>query len=279
MLRALCGVTNHCLTANLATFTQYHAITNRYNFWSYIAFFIVLWSSWFHVVCFDARFTSDSVWERACKTVHFCSFAAFALAGYKFMPVAKNVQSATPLWVISAHSIQFLNCVLIEVDLSYTMFRSPAKSRMLSIPIHRHDHNVHFAQAHATSSYPPISAECTSLLIGCRCLWRLIWSVQYRGQESLGCAHRSVRHSPRRISWYDGDINVLAEIVLHSDSYWRETRAAWIDHHRRGRNWYYEDDCEDHGQEWADIWSERANLLHCVTSSTLYRRIELMGIC
>jgi low temperature requirement protein LtrA len=85
--------------ANLATFTQYHAITNRYNFWSYIAFFMILWTSWFHVVCFDARFASDSVWERACKTVHFCAFAAFALVGYKFMPVAKDIQSATPHWV------------------------------------------------------------------------------------------------------------------------------------------------------------------------------------
>jgi hypothetical protein len=87
------------IIANLATFTQYHAITNRYNFWSYIAFFMILWTSWFHVVCFDARFASDSVWERACKTVHFCAFAAFALAGYKCMPVARDIQSASSLWV------------------------------------------------------------------------------------------------------------------------------------------------------------------------------------
>jgi hypothetical protein len=87
------------IIACLATFTQYHAITNRYNFWSYIAFFMILWTSWFHVVCFDARFASDSVWERACKTVHFCALAAFALAGYNYMPVARYIQSATPLWV------------------------------------------------------------------------------------------------------------------------------------------------------------------------------------
>lgn len=85
--------------ANLSIFTQYHAIVNRYTFWSYIAFFIILWTTWFHVVCFDARFTSDSVWERACKTVHFCTFAMFALVGYKFMPLAKNVDTATPQWV------------------------------------------------------------------------------------------------------------------------------------------------------------------------------------
>ncbi|RAR02072.1 low temperature requirement a protein [Stemphylium lycopersici] len=85
--------------ANLALFTQYHAITNRYSFWSYIAFFIVLWSSWFHIVCFDARFTSDSVWERACKVIQFCSFAAFALAGYKFMPLAPDADTATPHWI------------------------------------------------------------------------------------------------------------------------------------------------------------------------------------
>jgi hypothetical protein len=87
------------LAANLSTFTQYHAITNRYNFWSYVAFFMILWTSWFHVVCFDARFASDSVWERACKTVHFCAFAAFALVGYKYMPISKDAQSETPHWV------------------------------------------------------------------------------------------------------------------------------------------------------------------------------------
>lgn len=86
-------------TANLATFTTYHAITNRYNFWSYIAFFVILWSSWFHVVCFDSRFAFDSIWERACKTVHFCAFATFALVGYKFSPVAASDQAATPQWV------------------------------------------------------------------------------------------------------------------------------------------------------------------------------------
>ncbi|KAF2878210.1 hypothetical protein BDV95DRAFT_478666 [Massariosphaeria phaeospora] len=85
--------------ANLATFTQYHAITNRYHFWSYIAFFILIWTTWFHVVCFDVRFVSDSVFERASKLVHFCTFAGFALVGYKFNPVAKNVQTATPHWI------------------------------------------------------------------------------------------------------------------------------------------------------------------------------------
>ncbi|KAF2660786.1 hypothetical protein K491DRAFT_754309 [Lophiostoma macrostomum CBS 122681] len=70
--------------ANLATFTHNHAITNHQTFWSYVAFFIILWTTWFHVVCFDARFAFDSVWERACKVVHFSCFATFALVGYKF---------------------------------------------------------------------------------------------------------------------------------------------------------------------------------------------------
>jgi hypothetical protein len=60
---------------------------------------MIIWTSWFHIVCFDARFASDSVWERACKTVHFCTFAAFALVGYKYMPVAKDIQMETPHWV------------------------------------------------------------------------------------------------------------------------------------------------------------------------------------
>ncbi|KAF2688788.1 hypothetical protein K458DRAFT_243114, partial [Lentithecium fluviatile CBS 122367] len=85
--------------ANLATFTQYHAITSMYNFWSYVAFFFVLWTTWFHVVCFDARFAADSVWERTCKALHFCVFAAFALVGYKFQPVAPDPEKSTPHWI------------------------------------------------------------------------------------------------------------------------------------------------------------------------------------
>jgi hypothetical protein len=124
-------------SANLALFTQYHAITNRYTFWSYVAFFIVIWSSWFHIVCFDARFTSDSVWERACKVVQFCSFAAFALAGYKFMPVAKDVQSATPHWV-RQHIVAPLRHELTMPGLSRTMLCTPVESRMLGITIPRY---------------------------------------------------------------------------------------------------------------------------------------------
>jgi hypothetical protein len=85
--------------ANLATFTQYHAITDSYNFWSYIAFFFVIWTTWFHVVCFDVRFAADSVWERTCKLLHFLCFAAFALVGYKFQPVARDPEKSTPHWV------------------------------------------------------------------------------------------------------------------------------------------------------------------------------------
>lgn len=85
--------------ANLATFTSHHAITNMWNFWSYVAFFFILWTTWFHVVCFDARFAADSVYERACKAVHFCVFAGFALVGYKFQPVAEDPEKSTPHWV------------------------------------------------------------------------------------------------------------------------------------------------------------------------------------
>jgi low temperature requirement protein LtrA len=61
--------------ANLATFTQYHAIIDRDTFWSYIAFFVILWMTWFHVVLFDARWAADCLWERICKVAHFCVFA------------------------------------------------------------------------------------------------------------------------------------------------------------------------------------------------------------
>lgn len=90
--------------ANLATFTSHHAITNMWNFWSYIAFFFILWTTWFHVVCFDSRFASDSVTERTFKAIHFCVFAAYALVGYKFQPISVDPEKDTPHWVSSQHS-------------------------------------------------------------------------------------------------------------------------------------------------------------------------------
>jgi hypothetical protein len=51
--------------------------------------------TWFHIVCFDARFSVDSVWERSCKVVHFSTFTGFALVGYKFNLFVEP----TPHWV------------------------------------------------------------------------------------------------------------------------------------------------------------------------------------
>ncbi|KAF2121284.1 bacterial low temperature requirement A protein-domain-containing protein [Lophiotrema nucula] len=90
--------------ANLATFTAYHAVTNRDTFWSYVAFFLIIWATWFHVACFDARFASDHVWERICKVVHFTNFAGFALVGYKFVLFTDT----TPRWVY-----RLLCCILL----------------------------------------------------------------------------------------------------------------------------------------------------------------------
>ncbi|KAF2840879.1 hypothetical protein M501DRAFT_1014873 [Patellaria atrata CBS 101060] len=70
--------------ANLSTFTIYHAIIDRSAFWSYVGFFIILWSTWFQIVLFDVRFATDSVWERGCKVVQFLVFIAIALVGYNF---------------------------------------------------------------------------------------------------------------------------------------------------------------------------------------------------
>ncbi|KAF2756861.1 hypothetical protein EJ05DRAFT_440491 [Pseudovirgaria hyperparasitica] len=83
--------------ANLATFTDYHAITNWDNFGSYIAFFAILWVSWFQITTFDVRFAADSVWERGCKVVHCLYFISIMLVGYKAEP--SFVDPKIPDWV------------------------------------------------------------------------------------------------------------------------------------------------------------------------------------
>ncbi|KAF1991232.1 hypothetical protein K402DRAFT_436525 [Aulographum hederae CBS 113979] len=79
--------------ANLATFTAYHSVTDKPSLFAYIGFFSILWSSWYQITLHDVRFARDSIYERACKTIQFVAFIAFALVGSAFAPGTKDANN------------------------------------------------------------------------------------------------------------------------------------------------------------------------------------------
>ncbi|KAI9676024.1 MAG: hypothetical protein M1817_000767 [Caeruleum heppii] len=71
--------------ANLGTFTDLHKIDDGPALSSYIAYFVLLWSTWFQSTLFDVRFsTRDSLFARACTAVHFFVMAGFAAVARSF---------------------------------------------------------------------------------------------------------------------------------------------------------------------------------------------------
>lgn len=53
---------------------------------SYILFFIILWFTWLQVTLYDIRFSVDSVYERACKAIHFAVMIGFSSVSTKWNP-------------------------------------------------------------------------------------------------------------------------------------------------------------------------------------------------
>jgi low temperature requirement protein LtrA len=72
--------------ANLTTFTSVLEINNKTSLTSYIGFFSLLWLTWYQVSLFDIRFSSDSVFERVCKAIHFGVMVGFAVIGPQWHP-------------------------------------------------------------------------------------------------------------------------------------------------------------------------------------------------
>ncbi|MCJ1280918.1 hypothetical protein MMC26_000236 [Xylographa opegraphella] len=70
--------------ANLTTFTALHEIDDAETLKSYIAFFAILWFTWFQVALFDVRFSNDSAFERLSKALQFGIMTGFAIVGPNF---------------------------------------------------------------------------------------------------------------------------------------------------------------------------------------------------
>ncbi|KAF2121199.1 bacterial low temperature requirement A protein-domain-containing protein [Lophiotrema nucula] len=72
--------------ANLTTFTSGLEINDKNSLTAYIGFFSLLWLTWYQVSLYDVRFSSDSVFERVAKGLHFGVMVGFAVIGVQWKP-------------------------------------------------------------------------------------------------------------------------------------------------------------------------------------------------
>jgi low temperature requirement protein LtrA len=72
--------------ANLTTFTSMLEINDRNSLTAYIGFFSLLWLTWYQVSLYDVRFSTDSIFERVAKAIHFGVMVGFAVIGPQWKP-------------------------------------------------------------------------------------------------------------------------------------------------------------------------------------------------
>lgn len=72
--------------ANLTTFTALNEINDDKTLKAYVGFFSLLWLTWYQVSLYDVRFSTDSVFERVAKAVHFGVMVGFAVLGPEWKP-------------------------------------------------------------------------------------------------------------------------------------------------------------------------------------------------
>jgi low temperature requirement protein LtrA len=72
--------------ANLTTFTGIIEINDRNSLTAYIGFFSLLWFTWYQVSLYDVRFSTDSIFERCAKAIHFGTMVGFAVIGPQWKP-------------------------------------------------------------------------------------------------------------------------------------------------------------------------------------------------
>lgn len=72
--------------ANLTTFTSMLEINDPHSLSAYAGFFSLLWLTWYQVSLYDVRFSTDSIFERVAKTIHFGIMVGFAVIGPQWKP-------------------------------------------------------------------------------------------------------------------------------------------------------------------------------------------------
>ncbi|KAE9966283.1 hypothetical protein BLS_007116 [Venturia inaequalis] len=69
---------------NLAYYTAMHQHVDAQAVVAYLKLFTLMWFTWLPTTLFDVRFSADSVWNRACKAIHFGVMTGFVFAGPLF---------------------------------------------------------------------------------------------------------------------------------------------------------------------------------------------------
>lgn len=72
--------------ANLTTFTSMLEINDKNSLTAYVGFFALLWLTWYQVSLYDVRFSTDSIFERVAKAIHFGVMVGFAVIGPQWKP-------------------------------------------------------------------------------------------------------------------------------------------------------------------------------------------------
>lgn len=72
--------------ANLTSFTSLQEINDHDALVGYIGFFSLLWLTWYQVSLYDVRFSSDSIFERVAKAIHFGVMIGFTVMGAQWKP-------------------------------------------------------------------------------------------------------------------------------------------------------------------------------------------------
>jgi low temperature requirement protein LtrA len=84
---------------------------------SYVGFFVIIWVTWYHITLHDVRFSHDTIYERACKTVQMVAFVGFALVGSAFEPgtsEGSNTNFRILCYVLTlVHTLLFLQYAVI----------------------------------------------------------------------------------------------------------------------------------------------------------------------
>lgn len=79
--------------ANLTAFTAVHEVNDAPSLRQYVAFFCILWFTWYQVSLYEVRFGMDSVFERIGKAVQFLVMMVFAICGPRFDVAGSNEPS------------------------------------------------------------------------------------------------------------------------------------------------------------------------------------------
>ena len=72
--------------ANLTSFTSLKEINDHSALVGYIGFFVLLWLTWYQVSLYDVRFSTDSIFERVAKSIHFGVMIGFTVMGAQWKP-------------------------------------------------------------------------------------------------------------------------------------------------------------------------------------------------